>query len=71
MVPTFLSAVWHGEAFHRMLQSQILVDALFLLDGGRKREKQREREIAMGEEGFSGTGPTLLTESQVASVRCN
>jgi hypothetical protein len=40
MVPSFLSAAWHLEAFQRLgvqdVESLILVDALFLLDGGRR-----------------------------------
>jgi hypothetical protein len=45
----------------------ILVDALFPLDGGRREEgkKKKKREIAMGEEGSSGAGPTLLTVLRV------
>jgi hypothetical protein len=34
--------MWHGEAFHRLgvqdVKSLILVDALSLFDGGRRRE---------------------------------
>jgi hypothetical protein len=45
-----------------MLQSLIVVDAVFPLDGGGKREtkKKKEREITMGEEGFPEAGPALL-----------
>jgi hypothetical protein len=57
MMTTFFSAAWHGEAFcrqgFRMLQSLVLVDPLFLLDGGRRREEKVGREITVGEEGFS------------------
>jgi hypothetical protein len=46
MVPNFLSAVWHGDAFHRLgiqdVESLTLVDALFLLDGGRRREGKKK-----------------------------
>jgi hypothetical protein len=51
----------------------ILVDALFPLDGGRRREgkKKRERETAMREEGFHGAGPTLLAVPWVAAIRRN
>jgi hypothetical protein len=42
VVLTFLSVVWCGEAFHRLgvqdVKSLILVDALSLFDGGRRRE---------------------------------
>jgi hypothetical protein len=44
----------------------ILVVALFLLDGGRRREgkkrkkEKKEREITVGEEGFPGTEPASL-----------
>jgi hypothetical protein len=42
MAPNFLSVTWHGEAFPGVevqnVKSLILVDALFLLDGGRRRE---------------------------------
>jgi hypothetical protein len=44
-VPNFLSAVWRGEAFHGIgvqgVESLILVDALFPLDGGRRREGKK------------------------------
>jgi hypothetical protein len=42
MASNFLSVTWCGEDFHRLrghdVKSLILVDALFLLDGGRRRE---------------------------------
>jgi hypothetical protein len=47
MVPNFLSTAWHGEAFHRLrvqdVENLILVDALFLLDGGRRREGKKKK----------------------------
>jgi hypothetical protein len=52
----------------RMSQSLILTDALFPLDGGRRR---KEKEITMGEEGLLEAGPALLAVPQVAAVRCN
>jgi hypothetical protein len=46
MVPTFLSAAWSGESFHRLgvqdTESLILVDALFLLDGGKRSEGKKK-----------------------------
>jgi hypothetical protein len=46
MVPNFLSEAWHEKAFHRQgvqnVESLILVDALFLLDGGRRREERKK-----------------------------
>jgi hypothetical protein len=55
-----------------MLQSLILVDALFPLDRGRREKgKKGEKEIIVGEEGFPGAGPTLLAVPQVTAVRCN
>jgi hypothetical protein len=46
MVPKFLSAAWQGKDSHRLgvqdVESLILVDALFLLDGGRRREEKKE-----------------------------
>jgi hypothetical protein len=51
-----------GERF-RMSQSLILVDALFLLDMGKRRgekKERKEREIIVMEEGFPGAGPSLL-----------
>jgi hypothetical protein len=73
MVPNFLSAVWHGDAFHRLgiqdVESLTLVDALFLLDGGRRREGKKKNCHGGGR--FPGTGPILLAVLQVAAVRCN
>jgi hypothetical protein len=47
MVPNFLSEAWCGEAFHGLrvqeVQSLILVDALFLLDGGKRRERKKKK----------------------------
>jgi hypothetical protein len=41
MAPNFLSVTWHREAFLRQgaqdVEGLILVDALFLFDGGRRR----------------------------------
>jgi hypothetical protein len=57
-----------------MSQNLILVDALFLLNGGRRRRgkrKKKEREIAVGEEGLPGARHTLLAGPWVASVRYN
>jgi hypothetical protein len=49
----------------------ILVGALFLLDGGRRREgkKQEKEKITVGKEGFPGAGPTLLAVQWVATVK--
>jgi hypothetical protein len=42
IAPNFLSATWHGEAFHNQdVESLILVDALFPFDGGRRREGKK------------------------------
>jgi hypothetical protein len=64
MVPNFLSAASYGEAFHGLrfhdIKSLILVDALFLLEGRRKREgekKEKEKQITVGEEGFPWLNP--------------
>jgi hypothetical protein len=57
-----------------MSQSLILVDALFLLDGGRRREgekKKKGEKVAMGEEHFPRAGPALMTVLWFAGVRCN
>jgi hypothetical protein len=48
-----------------MSQSLILIDVLFLLDVGRRRE------IAMGEQGFLRAGHALLAVPQVEPVRFN
>jgi hypothetical protein len=48
----------------RMLQSSILVTALFPFDGGRNREGKKR-------EGFPGAGPALLAVPWVAAVSCN
>jgi hypothetical protein len=52
-----------------MLQSLILVDALFLLDGGRRREGKKK--ITMREEGFPEAEPTLLAVAWFTAVRWN
>jgi hypothetical protein len=61
MVPTFLSAEWSEEAFHRPgaqdVESLILVNALFQLDGGRREGKKKNH---MGEEGFIIAPPSWL-----------
>jgi hypothetical protein len=53
MMPTFLSAAWHGEALHGLgvqdVDSFILVDPLFPIGEGRRRkggkkEKEKGRE---------------------------
>jgi hypothetical protein len=37
-----------------------------------EEEKRKEKKkITIGEEGFPGAGPSLLTVSQIAAVRCN
>jgi hypothetical protein len=52
MAQNFLSAAWHGEAFHRLgvqdVESLILVDSLFLLDGGRRREGKKKNHHGGG-----------------------
>jgi hypothetical protein len=53
MAPNFLSVTWHGEAFHRLgvhdVKSLILVDALFPLDRGKRREgKIKEKKSPRG-----------------------
>jgi hypothetical protein len=44
MGANFLSTVWFGEVFHGLgvqdVENLILVDALFLLNGGRRREPE-------------------------------
>jgi hypothetical protein len=67
-----MGRLYTGYGF-RKSQSLILVDALFPLDGGRRREgkKKRERETAMRKEGFHGAGPTLLAVPWVAAIRRN
>jgi hypothetical protein len=64
MAPNFLSIMWHWQACYRLgvhdVKSLILVGALFLLDGGKRREgkkKEIKEKITMGEEGFPGAGP--------------
>jgi hypothetical protein len=49
MVPNFLSVMWHGEDFQGLgvqdVKSLIMVDALFPLYGGSRREgKRKEKE---------------------------
>jgi hypothetical protein len=79
MVPDFLSVLWSGEAFQGLgvqdVESLILVDSLFLLDGGRRRGRKKkekeEKKITMWKEGSPGAGPTLLAVQRVTAVRCN
>jgi hypothetical protein len=62
---------FHGLGIHNA-ESLILVDALFLLDGVRRREaKKKEKKITMWEEGFPWAGPALLAVQWFASVRWN
>jgi hypothetical protein len=76
MVLSFLSVMWCGEAFHGIgvqdVESLIVVNALFPLDRGRRREgkkKEKENKITMGKEGFPGAGPaSLLVMYQIAAV---
>jgi hypothetical protein len=54
-----------GETFHSLgdqdVVSFILFDALFLLDGGRRREgKKEEKKNTLGMESFPGARPALL-----------
>jgi hypothetical protein len=47
MTPNFVRAAWCGGGFQRVrcVESLILVDALFPLDGGRRREgKKKEKK---------------------------
>jgi hypothetical protein len=37
----------------------------------KENSKEKGRKIAMGKEGFPGSGPTLLAVHWVAVVRCN
>jgi hypothetical protein len=58
MAPNFLSVTWHGEAFQGLrvqnVESLTLVGALFPVDGGRRREKEKTKEEKNhhGEGGF-------------------
>jgi hypothetical protein len=64
MTPNFVRAAWCGGGFQRVrcVESLILVDALFPLDGGRRREgkkrTEKKKKITMVKEGFPGAGPT-------------
>jgi hypothetical protein len=78
MAPNLLSFTWCGEAFHGLgvqdVKSLILVDALFPLDGGRRREgKKKEKEKKDHHRGGEfPQGLTLLAGcAVVAAVRCN
>jgi hypothetical protein len=48
MAPNFLSVTWFEETFHGLgvehVESFILVSALFLRDGGWRREKKKKEE---------------------------
>jgi hypothetical protein len=52
MAPNFLSVTWLGEAFHGLgvqdVESLILIDALFPLDGGRRRERKEKNNHHRG-----------------------
>jgi hypothetical protein len=70
--------MWHGEAFHGLgiqdVKSLILVDPLFLLNRGKRRErkkKEKEKKISIGEDGFPRAVPALLAVQWVAAIRCN
>jgi hypothetical protein len=56
MAPIFLSVMWLGVAFHGLgvhdVKSLILVDALFLL-GGRKRREGKKKRKEKEKVGFS------------------
>jgi hypothetical protein len=57
--------MWCGEAFHGLrvqdIESLILVDALFLLDQGRRREgKKKEKKSPWGRRVFPGLDPPCL-----------
>jgi hypothetical protein len=47
MAPNYLSAMWSGEDFPRLgvqgVEGLILFVALFLLDGGRRREGKKNK----------------------------
>jgi hypothetical protein len=66
--------MWHGEAFHRLgvqdVKSLILVGALFLLDGGIRREgkkKEKKKTNCMGRRVSLGLDPAcwLCSRSQL------
>jgi hypothetical protein len=64
MAPNFLSVTWCGEVFHELgvwdVEGLILVDALFLLDGGRRREgkrKEKEKKSLWGRRVSPGLDP--------------
>jgi hypothetical protein len=40
-------------------------------DGEEKERQKKKKNIAMGDEGFTRPGPTLLSVQRVAAVRCN
>jgi hypothetical protein len=48
MAPNFFSVRWHGEAFHGLgvqsIDGLILVGALFMLEGGKRREGKKKRK---------------------------
>jgi hypothetical protein len=78
MVPNFLSITCGGETFQWIgvldFESLSLAGALFLLDGGRKREgkkKEKKKKNHCGEEHFPGAGPTLLPVQWITAIRCN
>jgi hypothetical protein len=70
MAPNFLSAAWREEACHRIgvqdVDILILVDALFPLDGGRRRKGKKEKKSPWGRR-----VSTLLAVLRVAAVKCN
>jgi hypothetical protein len=70
MVPNFLSAAWYGEAFHWLVvqgvENLILLDSLFPLDGGRRREGKKKK-MPWGKRVYLGLDPPfwLCHESQL------
>jgi hypothetical protein len=73
MAGNFPSAEWCGEVFHKLgvhyVESLILVDALFPLDGERRRKLKKKNHHVGGE--CPGAESTLLAMLWVAAVRCN
>jgi hypothetical protein len=40
-------------------------------EGEEKERKNKKKKIIVGEEGFPGAGPALVSVQWVAAVRCN
>jgi hypothetical protein len=76
-VPNFLSVTWSEETFHGLgildVESLVLVDVLFPLDGRRREGKKKGegKKSLWGRRVYPPGWTVLLAAQWVADVRCN